>query len=110
MDANRSKNDQVQDVPALLRVVETFARDNARYRADVARLQADVHRLEAEKAERDVPVWLTLKRAAHKAGCRYDRAAAFARRAIAAGRLNEARKVGGRVSVNFTALIAYLNQ
>lgn len=89
--------------------------DPADYRAQldglqalVRALQADNWRLIAEKAARDASVWMTLKRASHRAACSYERARAFAERAIAAGRLNEARKDGGRVSVNVTTLIAHL--
>jgi hypothetical protein len=110
MSAARSENHQRHDVPALLRTIETFSIDTQHLRADNARLLAENDRLTAEAAERDAPIWMTLQRAAHTAGCTYDRAAAFARRAVTAGRLNEARKVGGRVSINVRALMAYLMQ
>jgi hypothetical protein len=98
------------------------ASDLAVYLAHLAGLQSRVdeltHERQAMQAENwrllckisapDAPVWMTLKRAADKAGCTYELARAFAARAVASGRLNEATKDGGRVSVNVTALIAYL--
>jgi hypothetical protein len=79
-------------------------------RADLAAMKASNWRYVAEKAERDAPQWLVIKRAADKAGCTYEKARAWAAQAIKAGRSNEARKDGGQVSVNTTALIAHLRR
>jgi hypothetical protein len=81
----------------------------AEMKADTARLVAENWRLISDKAEREAPVWLTLKRGADKAGCTYECARAWAAQAIKAGRSNEARKVG-RITVNTTALIAHLRR
>src|ERR1700704_2024562 len=81
------------DVPTLLRTIAALTLDN--------------ERLRAEKAERDAPVWLPLKLAAYRAELPYEKARAWAARAILAGCVNEARKDGGRVMVNVTALIAH---
>src|ERR1700738_1733923 len=61
----------------------------------------------AEHAERDAPNWQPLKRAAGNVPMPYENARAWAERAIAAGRLHEARKPRGRVEVNLTALRAH---
>jgi hypothetical protein len=76
-------------------------------RKTIAELTALNKTLLAEKAAREAPRWLPLKQAV-PAGCRYDRARKWAARAVLAGRLHEARKVGGRVLVNATAMTADL--
>jgi hypothetical protein len=72
-------------------------------RIEIATLRAQL----AERDARDAPNWQPLKRAASVVGVPYQRARAWAACAIAAGRSNEARKVGGKVVVNQTALTAY---
>jgi hypothetical protein len=84
---------ELPDVPALQRTI--------------AELTALNKTLLAEKAERDAPKWLPLKQAV-PTGCRYDRARKWAVRAVLAGRLHEARKIGGRFLVNATAMTADL--
>jgi hypothetical protein len=69
--------------------------------AYIERQRVDIERLRVEKAERDAPVWLPLKRAAGVAGVPYETARAWA----AAGWI-ESDKDGGRVIVNVTDLIA----
>jgi hypothetical protein len=98
-----------RDRALALDMMTAMQRDMAAMKADTARLTRENFCLMAEKAERDSPQWLTLKRAADKAGCTYERARAFAARAIAAGRVNEARK-DRCLSVNTTALIAHLRR
>jgi hypothetical protein len=87
-------------------LIEQLAADNP-LRMLVDALRIDNERLRAEKAERDAPVWLPLKLAAYRAELPYEKARAWAARAILAGCVNEARKDGGRVMVNVTALIAH---
>jgi hypothetical protein len=85
--------------------------------AQVAGLQSRVDVLTRERdelaarlAEQDAPQWTTIKRAAHKVNRTYDRVRRWAAKAILAGRLNEARKDGGAVRVNLTALIKACHQ
>jgi hypothetical protein len=77
------------------------------FRLSVEAMQAELIAMRAENAERDAPAWLPLKLAAYRAEARYDKARGWAADAIKAGRVNEARKVGGRVVVNINALLAH---
>jgi hypothetical protein len=74
------------------------------YASEIAMLRAQL----AERDARDAPVlWLPLKRAAGNLDMPYENARAWAERAIKAGRVNEARKIDGRVEANIHALKAY---
>lgn len=88
--------DDKPDIAALLATIEAYRRDNEALRAAAA-----------ERAARDAPIWLPLKRAAGNVPMPYENARAWAKRAIADGRLNEARKPAGRVVVNLVALTAH---
>ena len=107
------EDDAARDRRVYLEMIDELhastARTVAGLKADNARVVAENWRLIQEKAEREAPQWLTLKRAADKAGCTYERARAWAALAIKAGRSNEARK-DGRITVNTTALIARLRR
>ena len=73
----------------------------------IANRQRENFRLIAEKVERETPNWLTIQRAAYKAGCAYEWARDWAAEAVKAGRSHEATKTAGvGVSVNSTALAA----
>jgi hypothetical protein len=107
------EDDAARDRRVYLEMIDELhastARTVAGLKADNARVVAENWRLIQEKAEREAPQWLTLKRAAAKAGCHEEWARAWAARAVAAGRSNEATKTAGiGVRVNVTALIAAL--
>jgi hypothetical protein len=73
-------------------------------RTELASLRAQI----AQRDERDAAVWLPLQRAAGNI-MSYKKALAWATVAIKEGRSNEARKIGGRVFANQTALRAHQN-
>jgi hypothetical protein len=112
MNAARDEDDPPEDDAARDRRVylDEMTRMQAGMAAmevDTARLKRENWRMMAEKAEREAPQWLTIKRAADKAGCTNEWARAWAAKAVKAGRSNEATKTAGvGVSVNVTALIA----
>jgi O6-methylguanine-DNA--protein-cysteine methyltransferase len=77
--------------------------------AKIARLESLVDEFAREKAAvlaQQAEAWTTIKRSAATVNHTYGWVQTWAKRAVDAGRLNEARKVGGAVRVNQTALIA----
>jgi hypothetical protein len=116
MDAARA------DVPDQGAAIEAAAPDVAAdpaagYLARNALLQRRIDVLTRERddllalqAVRDTPVWSTIKRAAPKVNRTYGWVQVWAAKAIKAGRLDQARKDGGAVRVNVTALIAACRQ
>jgi O6-methylguanine-DNA--protein-cysteine methyltransferase len=77
--------------------------------AKIARLESLVDEFAREKAAvlaQQAEAWTTIQRAAPMVNHTYGWVQTWAKRAVDAGRLNEARKVGGAVRVNATALIA----
>ena len=114
MNAARNIENPIDDAPdddiadrdrrVLLEIIDELRADTAN---TIAGLQRENWTLKAAQVERDTPNWLTIQRAAHKAGCSYEWARNWAAEAIAAGRSHEATKTAGvGVSVNSTALTA----
>jgi hypothetical protein len=93
-----------RDRRILLEIIDSLRADTA---VVIANLQRENFRLVAEKVERETPNWMTIQRAAYKAGCAYEWARDWAAEAVKAGRSHEATKTAGvGVSVNSTALTA----
>jgi hypothetical protein len=69
-----------RDWEAALDVITGFQAAQAAMEAEGARLRRDNWTLMAEKAEREAPQWLTIQRAADKAGCHNEWARAWAAR------------------------------